>query len=283
MERFGLTEVQAQAILELRLRALTGLERQRDQGRARRPARADRRAARDPRRRGAGCWRVIKEELLEIREPVRGRPPHRDHAGRGRDRPRAADRRGGHGHLDHGKRLHQAAAADHLPHAGPRRGRRDGHGHSRRTTTSSTCSSPRPTTTCCSSRRVGKVYRVKVHELPTGHAPVQGPRAGQRAAAAPGRARAGRDRHARLQRGPLPAVRDPQRHRQEDRVQGLRHGAQGRRHHRAQDPRGRRADRRAPDRRRRRHPDGLAQRLGRAVLRARRAADGPRHHRRRRA
>ena len=54
MEQFGLTEIQAQAILELRLRALTGLERKRDQGRARRPDRADRRAARDPGRRGSG-------------------------------------------------------------------------------------------------------------------------------------------------------------------------------------------------------------------------------------
>ena len=34
---------------------------------------------------------------------------------------------------------------------------------------------------------VGKVYRIKVHELPTGQPPVEGPRARERAAAAPGR------------------------------------------------------------------------------------------------
>ncbi len=50
MARFELSEIQAQAILDLRLRQLTGLERKRDRGRARRPPGADRGASSAPRR-----------------------------------------------------------------------------------------------------------------------------------------------------------------------------------------------------------------------------------------
>ncbi len=42
MTEFALSEVQAQAILDLRLARLTGLERKRIAGRVRRPAGADR-------------------------------------------------------------------------------------------------------------------------------------------------------------------------------------------------------------------------------------------------
>ena len=56
----------------------------------------------------------------------------------------------------------------------------------------------------------------------------------------------------------LPAVRHALRHGQEDRAAGLQHADQGRRHHRDQHPRRRRARRRAPGRRGRRGPDGLA-------------------------
>ena len=101
MERFGLTEIQAQAILDMRLRALTGLERKRIKDEHDDLHGADRRAARDPGRRGASCMALIREELLEIAAALRRCPAHRDRARRGRDRPRAADRRRGHGHLDH--------------------------------------------------------------------------------------------------------------------------------------------------------------------------------------
>ena len=54
----------------------------------------------------------------------------------------------------------------------------------------------------------GKVYRLKVYELPEGSRTAQGPGAGERAAAARRRARDGRDPHARLQGGQVPRLRD---------------------------------------------------------------------------
>ena len=105
---------------------------------------------------------------------------------------------------------------------------------------------------------VGKVYRLKVHELPLAgaHGARQAPR--QPAALAAGREGARRHRHAQLrrQRGQVPHVRHAQGHRQEDALRLLQHAAQGRRHHRHQHPRGRRAHGGAPLLRRRRHPHG---------------------------
>ena len=65
----------------------------------------------------------------------------------------------------------------------------------------------------------------------------QGPRPGQPAAAARGRARAVGALHPRFHRGQVPRLRDPARHRQEDRVPRLQHPDQGRRDHRHQHPR----------------------------------------------
>ena len=105
MERFELSEIQAQAILDLRLARLTGLARKRDRGRVRRPAGAHRRAPVDPRRprphrrrhpRGAA------RDQGDLRP--RRRPPHGDRRRRGRARARGPDRRGGHGHRDHALR-----------------------------------------------------------------------------------------------------------------------------------------------------------------------------------
>ena len=67
MSEFGLSEIQAQAILDLRLARAHRPRAQGDRGRVRRPAGADRRAARDPRRPGADR-RVIREELLELKQ-----------------------------------------------------------------------------------------------------------------------------------------------------------------------------------------------------------------------
>ena len=57
MKQFDLSEIQAQAILDLRLRALTALERKRVEDEHADLQRAHRRAPRDPRRRGARRWR----------------------------------------------------------------------------------------------------------------------------------------------------------------------------------------------------------------------------------
>ena len=99
----------------------------------------------------------------------------------------------------------------------------------------------------------------------------EGPRAREHPPAARGRARAVGALHARLHRGQVPHVRHPQGDGQEDRVPGLQHADQGRRHHRHQDQRRRRARGRAPHERRRRHPDGLPRRQRRALPRVRRA------------
>ena len=77
----------------------------------------------------ARVYALIKEELRERRRPLRRRAAHRRSCRRGRDRPRAADPRRGHGHLDHAHGLRQAARAVGLPPAEARRRRRDGDGH----------------------------------------------------------------------------------------------------------------------------------------------------------
>ena len=104
----------------------------------------------------------------------------------------------------------------------------------------------------------GKVYRSKVYELPEAGRAAKGRYLGNVLPLREGE---------RVQS--VLATRDfaeaeyllfahAQRRRQEDRVAGLQHADQGRRHHRDQHPRRRRARRRAPRRRGRRGPDGLA-------------------------
>ena len=95
-----------------------------DQVRARRPDGAHQGAARDPRRGGAPL-RADQGGAARDQGDLRRRAPQRDHRRRGRGRPRGHDRRGADGDLDHALRLHQAAAALHLPQAAPRRRRRD--------------------------------------------------------------------------------------------------------------------------------------------------------------
>ena len=114
---------------------------------------------------------------------------------------------------------------------------------------------------------VGKVYRLKVHELPLGSRQSKG-----RAIVnlLPFR----QDEQVRaviqtreLRGGRVPRLRDEERRRQEDEARRVQHAAQGRRDHRDQDARGRRARRRPPLLGRRRHPDGLAQGPGGPLLR----------------
>ena len=267
MTRFGLTEIQAQAILDMRLRALTGLERKKikDEHDDLMERIGELRAILADESR---LMALIREELLEIKEAF------------------ADDRRTeivpAEGEIDLEQLIAEEdmvisiTASGYIKRIALSAYRTQGRGgvgvigmdmkeddYIEHLFVASTHDYLLFFTT------VGKVYRVKVHELPAGQSPVQGPGAGERAAAAPGRVRARGDRHPRLQRGQVPAVRHPQGHRQEDRVQVLRHHPQGRRHHRAEGARGRRAGRRAPDRRRRRRADGVAQRLGGALLRAR--------------
>ena len=68
MERFELSEIQASAILELRLRAPHRPRAQGGRGRVRRPAGADRRAARRCSRTRRKIDALIREELLELKE-----------------------------------------------------------------------------------------------------------------------------------------------------------------------------------------------------------------------
>ena len=111
---------------------------------------------------------------------------------------------------------------------------------------------------------VGKVYRLKVHELPAGGPQRARQAPAQPAAAAPGRegVRRHRDAQLRRQRGQVPRLRHQEGRRQEDPVRLVQHAAQERRHHRHRHPRGRRAARRAPHLRRRRHHDDQPARAG---------------------
>ena len=127
---------------------------------------------------------------------------------------------------------------------------------------------------------VGKVYRLKVHELPLGSRQSKG-----RAIVnlLPFR----QDETVRavvqtqeLRGGEIPRLRDEERRRQEDRARRLQHAAESRRDHRDQDARRRRARRRPPLLRRRRHPHGLEEGAGDPLPREGRARDGPRHLRR---
>ena len=182
-----------------------------DQAGARRPGRADQGAARDPRRRGAG-QRPDQGGAAGDRRGLRRRAPDRDHPRRGRDRHRGPDRRPADGDLDHPLRLHQVAAAVHLPPAAPRRRRRHRDGHEGRRL-------HRASVRLLDARLPAVLHQPR-QGLPAqglraarGLAHGQGPGAGQPAAAARGRARPVGAVDARLQRGQVPRVRHPQRDR----------------------------------------------------------------------
>ena len=130
MTRFALSERQANAILDMRLRALTALERQKvlDELAEVRAQIADLKEllASDDRIRD-----VVIEELLEIRERFGDeRRTVLGPAGRGA-LDRGPDRRGGHGRDRVPPRLHQAQPAHRVPRAAPRRQGREGHGGAR--------------------------------------------------------------------------------------------------------------------------------------------------------
>ena len=280
MSKFALSEIQAQAILDMRLARLTGLARKEVEtehkdlteriaelrATARRPG-EDRR----PHPRGAaGDQADLRQER---------RPPHRDRARGGGARARGHDRGRGHGDRDHAVRLHQAATRDRVPRAAPRRHRRDGHGAEGRGLHRAPV------------RRLDARLHPLLHERRQGVpaegaraaarlAPVEGPRDREPAAVPAGRAGARRRADARLLRGEVRRVRNEERRRQEDGARRVQHAAEGRRDHRDQDARGRRARRRPPLVGRRRHPHGLEARPGDPLQREGGARDGPRRLRR---
>ena len=168
MTQFDLSERQAVAILELRLRALTALERKSRRGRVQGHPGAHRRAARPARLRGedrrADQGRAARAEG-HLRP--RRRPPHRDRRRRGGARARGPDRGRGHGDRDH-----PSGYIKRLPVTAYREQRRGGIGvmgmdlkdedYIEHLFVASTHDYILFFTS------VGKVYRLKVHELPLG-------------------------------------------------------------------------------------------------------------------
>ena len=130
MEQFELSEIQAQAILDLRLRALTALERKRVEDEykdlqerigelrtilGRRVADRRRSSARSCSRssRSTASNDDRRTEIIAAEDEFSAR---------------RHDRRGGHGDRDHPLQLHQAAAGDDVPRAAAGRPGRHGHG-----------------------------------------------------------------------------------------------------------------------------------------------------------
>ena len=118
--QFGLTEIQADAILKLQLQRLTGLERQKivDELAEIRVLIAD---LKDILAKPARVDRIVIERAQEDPRGARRRAPHRDPGRRGRDHDRGHDRRRGRGHLHHPHRLHQAHVDLDLPRPAARR------------------------------------------------------------------------------------------------------------------------------------------------------------------
>ena len=272
MESFELSEIQAQAILDLRLARLTGLARKEieDEYADLQERIGELRAILgDP----ARIDGVIREELLEIKEIY------------GRDDDRRTEIVAAEGEFeledmiaeeDMVIAITRSGYIKRLPVTSYREQRRGGIGvmgmdmkdddYIEHLFVASTHDYILFFTT------VGKVYRLKVHELPLGSRQSKGRAIVNLLPVPPGRAGPRRHRDARLQGVEVPRLRDEEGRRQEDRVPRVQHPAQGGRDHRDQDARGRRADRRPPLERRRRHPHGLPARPGRPVPRDRTSA-----------
>ena len=130
MKTFGLSEVQAQAILEMRLQRLTGLEREKiiaEHAELTRLIAELKGILTIPSRSWKSSWRNSRTQ-----EEIRRRAPHGDRRVDGRHQHRGHDRRGGHGRHHVPSGLHQAKPRQPLPHPAPRRQGQDGHDHQRR-------------------------------------------------------------------------------------------------------------------------------------------------------
>ncbi len=234
MGRFDLSEEQAQAILDLRLRALTGLERKRVEdehsdlmeriGELRTilgdPARVD---------------GLIREELLEIKSIYGKGDDRRTEIVAGEDALELEDMIA---EEDMVIAITRSGYIKRLPVTSYREQRRGGIGvmgmdlkdedYIEHLFVASTHDYILFFTT------VGKVYRLKVHELPLGSRQSKGRAIVNLLPFRQGRDGARRDRDPRLQGGEAPRVRDEAWGRQEDRVPRVQHAPEGRRDHRDQ-------------------------------------------------
>ena len=275
IEKFSLSEIQAQAILDMRLRALTGLERKRlsDDYADLQERIGELREVLGDEKRIDG---VIREELVELKERF------------GKNDDRRTEIAAGEGSLeledmiaeeDMVIAITRSGYIKRLPVTSYREQRRGGIGvmgmdmkdddYIEHLFVASTHDYILFFTT------VGKVYRLKVHELPLGSRQSKGRAIVNllplrqdeliRAVIATRNFEEAKYLVFATKKGIVKKTRVPR----------VQHSAQGRRDHRAQDARGRRADRRQALRRRGRHPDGLAHGTGSAVLGEGRPIDGP--------
>ena len=278
MSSFDLSPRQAQAILDMRLAKLTGLERQALIDEMTRGRGADQAPGRDPgQRRGPDEGRHRRARGREGR--VRRHAPHRDPGRRRRDPGRGHDRARGDGRHRHPRRLRQAQPEDALPRAAARRARHHRRGHARGRLR-------RAAVRGLDARRAldGDEQGARLLEEDLGGAPGRphGQGQGLRQPDPAARRRAGRRAAAgaRVLRRRVRRHGDPPRLHQEDVAGRLReHPHLG--HHRADHPRRRRPGQRPHHRGKRRHPDRHPQRLGDSFPRGERPAHGA--HRPRRA
>ena len=243
MSAFALSEIQATAILDLRLRALTGLERRRveDEFNDLQEQIAELRAILgDPARIDA----LIREELLELKTIY----------GKNDDRRTEIIAAEGEFSLedmiaeeDMVIAITQSGYIKRLPVTTYREQRRGGQGVMGMDLKDEDLHR-------APLRRLDARLHPLLHERRQGLpaegarasarlAPVEGPRDRQPAPLPPGRVGARRDRDPRLQGVEVPRLRDEEGRRQEDGVPRVQHAAEGRRDHRDQAARGRRARR----------------------------------------
>ncbi len=116
MAQFQFSAEQAQAILDMRLQRLTGLEREKIIAGIRRDPQADRAAEGNPGQR-EGARRGDHRGAARAGQELRRRAPHRDRRRRSRNHPRRPHRRRGCCHHGHPLGLHQADRRLDLPHA----------------------------------------------------------------------------------------------------------------------------------------------------------------------
>ena len=277
MERFSLSELQAQAILDLRLRALTGLERKRveDEFADLQERISELRVLLGDESRIAA---LIKEELLEIKEIYGKSDDRRTEIVAGETDLELEDMIA---EEDMVIAITKSGYIKRLPVTTYREQRRGGIGvmgmdlkdedYIEHLFVASTHDYILFFTT------VGKVYRLKVHELPLGSRQSKG-----RAIVNLLPFRQDEDVQAviatrNFEEAPVPRVRHAEGDRQAHRVRVLQHAPEGRRDHRHQAPRRRPAHRRPPRERDRRRADGLAHGAGGSLPRQAGALDGPRH------
>ena len=248
MERFGLSEIQAQAILDLRLARLTGLERQKIEDEYRDADRAHRRAEGDPGQPRPGAADHPRRDRARCARRY-GDDRRTDHRrGRGRDRHRGPDRRRAHGGDHQQPGLRQAHPPGHLPPAGPRRQGHHRHGHQGRGLRRQPLHRLDPPVPAGADRE-GPALLAEGAPRAQGRPHRQGPAHREPDPDPARRQDPRRGAGARVQRGPLPGLRHQPGHHQAHAADGLLATAPGR-HPRHQPARGRAPGGRARDRRR---------------------------------